>query len=209
MRPRRAAGVRKRLRRVTLWRMITRGSSMPSFSRRLGAVIALLLLAACGSHHPPLPTVDHVDLDRYLGTWYEIARYPAPFQEGCVATSATYSLREDGDIRVLNRCRVNTPDGELRVAEGRAKIIDEQSNAKLKVTFFWPFYGDYWVLALDEDYQWALVGEPSRQYLWILSRTRQMDAALFDSIVGRLPALGYDPEKLLITPQPEGPPASP
>ena len=182
---------------------------MPSFTSRLGAAITLLLLAACGGQHPPLPTVDYVDLDRYLGTWYEIARYPAPFQEGCVATSATYSLREDGDIRVLNRCRVDTLDGELRVAEGRAKIVDEQSNAKLKVTFFWPFYGDYWVLALDEDYQWALVGEPSRQYLWILSRTRQMDAALFDSIVGRLPALGYDSEKLLITPQPEGPPASP
>jgi len=126
-----------------------------------------------------------------------------------VATSATYSLREDGDIRVLNRCRVDTPDGELRVAEGRAKIIDAQSNAKLKVTFFWPFYGDYWVLALDENYQWALVGEPSREYLWILSRTRQMDAGRFDAILGRLPALGYDPENLLVTPQPEGRQASP
>lgn len=177
---------------------------MLSISKRLGTVAALSLLAACGAQHPPLPTVDHVELDRYLGTWYEIARYPAPFQEGCVATSATYSLRDDGDIRVLNRCLVENLDGELREAEGRAKIVDEQSNAKLKVTFFWPFYGDYWVLALDEDYQWALVGEPSREYLWILSRTRQMDAELFDSIVRRLPALGYDPEQLLITPQPEG-----
>src|SRR6056297_3560382 len=192
-----------------LQKSISRMDCAMPLAKSLPLAAVLLMLSGCAAQHPPLPTVEYVDLDRYLGTWYEIARYPAPFQEGCVATSATYTLREDGDIRVLNRCRVDTLDGELRVAEGRAKIIDEQSNAKLKVTFFWPFYGDYWVLALDEDYQWALVGEPSRQYLWILSRTRQMDAALFDSIVGRLPALGYDPEKLLITPQPEGPPASP
>jgi apolipoprotein D and lipocalin family protein len=163
----------------------------------------LLTVIACGGRHPPLPTVERVDLDRYLGTWYEIARYPAPFQEGCVATNATYSLRDDGGIRVLNRCLVESFDGELREAEGRAKIVDEATNAKLKVTFFWPFYGDYWVLGLGQDYEWALVGEPSRKYLWILSRTRQMDSAVFNEIASRLPALGYETERLLITPQPE------
>jgi apolipoprotein D and lipocalin family protein len=165
----------------------------------------LLALSACGSQHPHLPTVDYVDLERYLGTWYEIARNPAPFQEGCVATIATYSQRSDGGIRVINRCRVETLDGELREAEGRARIADSETNAKLRVTFFWPFYGDYWILALGEDYDWALVGEPARRYLWILSRTPRMDEALFEDIVGRLPALGYDPDDLIITPQPGTP----
>lgn len=164
-----------------------------------------VVLAGCGGRHAPLPTVDHVDLDRYLGTWYEIARYPAPFQEGCVATSATYSPRDGGGIRVLNRCLVESFDGELREAEGRAKVVDQDTNAKLKVTFFWPFYGDYWVLGLGPDYEWALVGEPSRRYLWVLSRTRQMDDETFAEIVGRLPGLGYDADRLLITPQPESP----
>lgn len=167
---------------------------------QLAAVTALL--GGCGGTHPPLPTVERVELDRYLGTWYEIARYPAPFQEGCVATSATYSLRDGGGIRVLNRCLVERFDGELREAEGRAKIVDEATNAKLKVTFFWPFYGDYWVLGLGPHYEWALVGEPSRKYLWILSRSRQMDPAVYAEIVAGLPALGYDPERLLVTPQP-------
>lgn len=166
----------------------------------LAAVTALL--GGCGGKHPPLPTVERVDLDRYLGTWYEIARYPAPFQEGCVATSANYSLRDGGGIRVLNRCLVERFDGELREAEGRAKIVDRDTNARLKVTFFWPFYGDYWVLGLGPDYEWALVGEPSRKYLWILSRSRQMAPAVYAEIVARLPALGYDPERLLVTPQP-------
>lgn len=177
----------------------------PTIGRLVLAAGLFVMLSGCASKHPPLATVDHVDLERYLGTWYEIARYPAPFQEGCVATSAAYSERDGGGIRVINRCLVETLDGEQREAEGRAKIVDEDSDAKLKVTFFWPFYGDYWVLGLGEGYDWALIGEPSRRYLWILSRTRQLDAGLFDEIVGRLPALGYDPGRLLITPQPEGP----
>ena len=177
---------------------------MPTPLCRLTLLAALLLLlAGCGGRHPPLPTVDHVDVERYLGTWYEIARYPAPFQEGCVATSANYSPREGGGIRVVNRCLVDSLDGELREAEGRARIVDAETNAKLKVTFFWPFYGDYWVLALDPDYEWSLVGEPGRRYLWILSRTRQMDPDTYRDIVGRLPALGYDADRLLVTPQPE------
>jgi apolipoprotein D and lipocalin family protein len=163
----------------------------------------LLMLAGCAERHPPLPTVDYVDLDRYLGTWFEIARYPAPFQEGCVATSATYSPREGGGIRILNRCHIESFDGELREAEGRAKIVDRDTNAKFRVSFFWPFYGDYWVLALGPEYEWALVGEPSRRFLWILSRTPRMDDETFADILGRLPALGYDAQRLLITPQPE------
>jgi apolipoprotein D and lipocalin family protein len=171
---------------------------------RLLAFLALFALSAC-AQQPPLPTVDRVDLDRYLGTWFEIARYPAPFQAGCVATSATYSPHEDGGIRVMNRCLAGSLEGELREAEGRARIVDQDTNAKLKVSFFWPFYGDYWVLALGDDYGWALVGEPSRKYLWLLSRSRQMDPDLFAAIVARLPAMGYDPAQLIITLQPDTP----
>jgi len=180
---------------------------LPIARQCLVAAGLLFALAGCASRYAPLPTVDHVDLDRYLGTWYEIARYPAPFQEGCVATSATYSPREDGGIRVINRCLVESFDGELREAEGRARIVDAETNAKLKVTFFWPFYGDYWVLGLGPEYDWALVGEPSRRYLWVLSRTRQMEPEIFTEIIGSLPALGYDAERLLNTPQTESPQA--
>lgn len=163
----------------------------------------LLTLPGCGERHAPLPTVQHVDVDRYLGTWYEIARYPAPFQEGCVAASATYSLDEDGELRVVNRCRMDDFDGELREAKGRARVVDRDTNAKLEVSFVRPFWGDYWILGLGPEYEWALVGEPSRRYLWILARTPRLDAEVFEGIVGGLPDLGYDAGRLLITPQPE------
>jgi len=165
-------------------------------------VLAALAAAGCGGSPEPLPVVERVELDRYLGTWYEIARYPAPFQEGCTATTATYTLRDDGDIRVMNRCHVDSPSGELREAEGHARVVDETTGAKLEVTFFWPFWGDYWVLALDEDYRWSLVGEPRRRYLWILSRTPVMPRETYDAILEKLPGLGYDPGKLIVTEHP-------
>jgi len=151
----------------------------------------------------PLETVDSVDLERYLGRWYEIASYPMFFQKGCTATTADYSLREDGLIEVINSCRKKTLDGNLKEAKGRAKVVDPETNAKLKVSFFGPFWGDYWIIDLDPDYQWAVVGGPKRKYLWILSRTPQMDPAVFDEIVSRLPAKGYDPNRLNTTTQPQ------
>lgn len=164
--------------------------------------LPLLAVLGCAGRPEPLPVVEHVNLERYLGTWYEIARYPAPFQEGCTATTATYSLREDGEIRVMNRCHVGSPSGELREAEGRARVVDPETNAKLEVTFFWPFWGDYWILALDDEYRWSLVGEPRRKYLWILSRTPVMSEETYRAILQRLPALGYDPDRLIVTEQP-------
>jgi apolipoprotein D and lipocalin family protein len=160
---------------------------------------AFAVLAACRAEGPPLATVSDVDLDRYLGTWFEIARYEAPFQEGCTATTATYSLRDDGLIRVENRCRVDRPDGPLREAEGKARIVEAATGAKLKVTFFWPFWADYWVIGLDPDYQWAVVGEPGRKYLWILSRTPTLPEATLDEILRLVADRGYDPEPLLFT----------
>lgn len=149
----------------------------------------------------PLEVVDFVDIPRYMGTWYEIASYPASFQAGCVGTTAEYTLREDGKVTVVNRCYDESFEGPVREVEGVARVVDEQTNAKLKVSFFWPFEGDYWIIDLDTDYQWAVVGEPSRQYLWILSRTPKLDEPTYQAILAALPERGYDPAKLQVTPQ--------
>ena len=163
----------------------------------LGAALTIL----CGCPRPdrglpPLETVPQVDLQRYLGTWYEIASYPASFQKGCVATRADYALRPDGLIRVVNQCRKNALDGPLQSAEGKARVVNPPANSRLEVSFFWPFWGDYWIIALDGDYRWAVIGHPSRDYLWILSRTPTLDEALYRRLLDGLPARGYDPGRL-------------
>ena len=151
----------------------------------------------------PLEVVESVDLERYLGRWYEIASYPMFFQRGCTATTADYSLREDGLIKVINSCRKGSLDGKLKQSTGRAKVVDTDSNAKLKVSFFGPFWGKYWIIDLDPDYQWAVVGEPKRKYLWILSRTRSMDDEVYERILAGLPDKGYDSDGLNRTLQPD------
>lgn len=139
--------------------------------RSFGAAAVLAALVTCGGAPPapPLPTVAVVDLARYLGSWYEIALVPNRFQKQCVAdTQARYRQRGD-DIEVLNRCHQS--DGTVSEATGIAKPVAGSANAKLRVSYFRPFYGDYWVLALPEDYRWVLVGEPTRRYGWVLLRT--------------------------------------
>ncbi len=175
---------------------------------RLITLAAALVLAGCARsttekrHLPPLTTVGHVELSRYLGTWYEIASFPQSFQKGCTATTATYSLRDDGKIDVLNRCRQDRVDGEERSAKGLARVVDPATNAKLEVSFFRPFWGDYWVIDLGRDYEYAVVGHPGRDYLWILSRTPTMDDATYAGIIERLKAKGYQTERLVKTAQP-------
>jgi apolipoprotein D and lipocalin family protein len=144
----------------------------------------------------PLRTVDHVDLERYLGKWYEIASYPQSFQEGCSETTAEYSLAKGGTIIVENRCRRR---GKIDVAKGRARVVDKTSNAKLEVSFFRPVWGDYWIIDLGSDYEYAVVGHPSRDYLWILSRTPTVDPAAYSGILKRLVAQEYDPARLRST----------
>jgi apolipoprotein D and lipocalin family protein len=173
---------------------------------------ALLLLNANCSHAQntltkPPETVPFVDLSRYTGLWYEIAAFPQSFQKGCYNTTAEYSLRDDGKITVVNTCNKDSFDGKLNVAKGKAKIEDKRSNAKLTVNFVWwlPWAkGDYWIIDLGENYEYAVVGNPDRKYLWILSRTSKMDEALFDQIIERLVTKqGYDVSKLRMTPQQE------
>ena len=158
---------------------------------------------------PPLQTVPKVDLPRYTGTWYEIASYPQSFQAGCTGTTATYTLRDDGDIKVVNRCRKGSLSGEEDSAEGRARVVDTTTNAKLEVTFFWPFWGDYWIIDLGEDYEYAVVGHPGRDYLWILSRAPTMDDGVYQGILQRLQAKGYPLDRLQKTVQPKVAPTSP
>ena len=150
-------------------------------------------------HLPELQTAPRVDLGRYVGTWYEIASFPQSFQRGCTATTATYTLRGDGQIDVVNRCRKGSPDGPDKVAKGRARIVDPSSNAKLEVSFFGPFWGDYWIIDLGADYEYAVVGHPGRDYLWILSRAPTMKAEVYEAILQRLAAQGYETNRLVRT----------
>jgi len=167
----------------------------------LGVFAGAMALRLYGAdERSAMTTVPHVDLKRYAGTWYEIARYPNRFQKKCAGdTTATYSLRDDGKVGVVNRCR--KANGEITTATGNAKVVDASTNAKLKVTFFWPFSGDYWILDLASDYEYAVVGEPSRKYVWILSRTPKMDDAVYQRALTSVRRAGYDPARLLVTPQ--------
>ncbi|QIX60150.1 lipocalin family protein [Hymenobacter lutimineralis] len=152
--------------------------------------------------HPPLPTVAHVDLHRYAGLWYEIARLPTRFEKGCQHVTAEYKLRPDGKVNVRNTCHKEGLNGPAETATAVARAVDS-SNARLKVQFFWPFEGDYWILALDHsDYRYALVGEPSRKNLWLLSRTPHLERNLRDQLVARAKELGFPVENLIYTPQP-------
>ncbi len=176
--------------------------------KALSAVALLVLTSGCATtaterlRLPTLRTVEHVDLQRYLGTWYEIASFPQRLQRGCTSTTATYAMRTDGQIDVVNRCRKGSLDGPPKEARGRARVVDRESNAKLEVSFFRPFWGDYWIIDLGSDYEYAVVGHPSRDYLWILSRTPTMDPKLYASIVRRLQAQGYETDRLQKTAQP-------
>jgi len=154
---------------------------------------------------PELKTVEKVELSRYLGKWYEIATIPASFQKKCAGgTSATYSLREDGAISVLNQCYLK--DGKVSQAKGRAWVADKNTNAELKVSFI-PFLrlnflaGDYWIIDLGENYEYAVVGHPSREYGWILSRTPELPDQVLKGIISRLEGQGYDFSRFKMTNQ--------
>ena len=142
--------------------------------------------------------VKELDLQKYLGTWYEIARYNHRFERGLAGVTADYSIREDGKIKVLNSGYKKSLDGRFKQAEGKAYLPDpELEPGKLKVSFFWNFYGDYFVLDLDENYQWAIVGSSSDKYLWVLSRIPQLDQDLYYELLDKIKLRGYDISQLI------------
>ncbi len=155
-----------------------------------------------GPTDEPLQTVAKVDLNRYLGNWYEVARLPNRFEKNCICATANYSLRNgetlEGGIKVVNTCRKESNPELTKSVTGKAWVSDTETNAKLKVMFFWPFRGDYWVIELGDNYEYAVVGEPKRGFLWILSRTQKMEQPVLDGIYQRLQTLhGYDISNLI------------
>jgi apolipoprotein D and lipocalin family protein len=171
----------------------------------VGIVLMLCSISACAgiAYKEVLPVVPSVDLDRYAGTWYEIARLPMWFQRHCVDSKAAYTSRSDGTIGVRNECV--TDDGKMATAEGTATVVDTKTNARLNVMFdnwFARLFGskkkgNYWILDLDPDYRTALVGTPDRKYLWILARLPQIDSATYERLVLKGRELGYPVDELI------------
>jgi len=170
----------------------------------MGWLLAVLMVAT-SPQSARVRAVDAVDLDRYLGEWFEIARFPNRFQRACAGdVRATYTRRPDGRIEVVNRCRAT--DGHLIKAQGVARIVEARTSAKLKVRFapavlsFLPFvWGDYWILGLADDYGWAVVGSPDRAYLWILARGPTIEPSGLDAARAVARANGFDSDRLLMT----------
>ncbi|KPC49102.1 lipocalin family protein [Amantichitinum ursilacus] len=167
-------------------------------------LIALLLATFATQVTPAwaedVHSVPQVDIKRYLGKWYEIAHYPMYWQRKCVAdTTATYGVGEDGKITVDNKCRKE--DGNFDESKGTAVSVPNSGNAQLKVTFFWPFSGDYWVIGLEPEYRWAVVGTPNHEYLWILARAPKLSAEELKAAQDAAVAQGFALDKLVYTPQ--------
>ena len=158
-----------------------------------------------GNENKEVKTVEHVELKKYAGKWYEISKIPNSFQKNCkYGTTANYTLNDDGDIEVVNKCFEE--DGELNDAEGLAEVVDTISNAKLRVSFvsifgIHLFWGDYWIIGIDENYQYAVVGTPNRKYGWILSRTPKLSEEKLNETFNILKDNGYDPGDFELTDQ--------
>ena len=153
-------------------------------------IIGIMSLFGCKTN-PPLQTVANVDLNKYLGKWYEIAAFPQYFEKGCSCVTAEYSLSDKKYINVLNSA-YKAEENKFTSAKGKAFVAEGSNNSKLKVQFFWPFKGKYWIIELADDYSYAVVGAPDRKYLWILSRTKIMDDSLYSKIVSRTKEKGFD-----------------
>jgi apolipoprotein D and lipocalin family protein len=166
----------------------------------LGACVYIPRPGPVGNRAVPQPA-RAVNLDKYMGRWYEQFRYEASFEKDMDNVTATYSLNDDGTVKVVNRGRKPGGAGNFRESIGKAKITDPRTNAKLKVSFFGPFYGNYWVLDHGDDYDWSIVGEPSGRYLWVLTRTPHPAASVLASLEARVKELGYDWSLVRVTNQ--------
>jgi apolipoprotein D and lipocalin family protein len=166
----------------------------------MAAIVTLSLPGAAQTPEPSaVQSVPAVDLNRYVGKWHEIGSFPMFFQRNCKAdTTAEYAIKTDGNVSVTNRCKT---DSGVDEAVGTATVVPGGANSKLKVSFFWPFKADYWIIGLDADYRWAVVGNPNRKYLWVLSRTPQLSPADLEAALQSARAQGYDLTQLKYTPQ--------
>jgi apolipoprotein D and lipocalin family protein len=170
-----------------------------SIGRITNIIAILLIMAATTLNAQILQTVPYVDLNKYAGRWYEIASYPQRFTKGCHCTTAEYTMTDKGYVIVENRCKKDSVNGKPSSIRGKAFVEKNSGNAKLKVQFFWPFTGKYWIIDLADDYSYAVVSHPNRKYLWILSRTSTMDESVYQQILARLEEKGFDLTKLQTT----------
>ena len=174
---------------------------MTTPSTYLLAFVCACAFLGCASSKGDLPVVKTVNLQRYSGTWYEILRLPNSFEGGLICITANYSLKDNGDIRVVNSGHKIDDPSTIKTSTGTAWVPDPAEPTKLKVRFFWPFSGNYWILALDPDYQYVMIGEPERDYLWILSREKTLGEQTINTLITQAKSQGFDTTKLLRTPQ--------
>lgn len=163
--------------------------------KKITMISLIALLQSCKAPST-LTVVKDVNLEKYVGLWYEIAAYPTRFQKNCYGSTATYSLSPKGYVVVENKCFKDSLNGEMGGIKGKAFVVKNSNNAKLKVQFFWPFTGAYWIIGLAPDYSWAVVSHPNRKYLWILSRTKTIDDTTYKEIMDLIISKGLDPDKL-------------
>jgi len=161
-------------------------------------IILIIMLITIKSFSQTKPSVvSSVDIKRYSGLWYEIARLPNPFEKNLKCITATYTLRDDGKITVLNAGHKIDDPAKKTSSKGVAWIQDKNEPAKLKVQFFWPFSGNYWIIELDKDYRYVLVGDPSYKYLWILSREKVMDKETYKRLLDKAVSEGFDVKPMI------------
>jgi lipocalin len=159
-------------------------------------MLLLLPLISCQTVKE-LPTVDQLDLTRYAGTWYEIARLPNRFEKGLECVSATYTLRDDGKITVENRGHSIEDHTKTSYIKGVAWVPDQTKPGQIKVRFFWPFAGRYWVIALGQEYNYALVGDPSRKFLWVLAKNKDLDETIYLDLIKIAEEQGFEVDKVI------------
>jgi len=163
-------------------------------------IVTGLLVACSSSPQNPPKTMPQVNLQHYMGTWHEIASFPAPFQKNCYCTTTRYQL-QGKKVNVINSCRKDSTTGDIKTAHATAVAIANSGNSKLKITFFWPFKANYWILYVSPDYQTAVVGTPNHRYLWILARNKTISQTTYKQLIHIAQQRGYNIKDLHKTPQ--------